>query len=76
MATVRVVATGRGFDGTVVREAGEEFDVDASIFDKAKVPVYDRDGGMTEKVIDPPHPWFKKKEANKSKSTEKSDDLV
>lgn len=68
---VRVVATGKGFDGVCVREPDEEFDMPASVFDKRERK--DASG----KVVGEPYAapsWFKAAEAKGEKKDGK--DLV
>lgn len=71
--SIRVVATGRGYDGITVREPGDEFDVPAALFDK--VPQRDEKNKVIEGEFKPAPSWIKPKEAGKpqAKLTDASD---
>lgn len=70
---VQVVATGRGFDGIVVREKDDEFSMPATVFDKR--PVKDKDGKPTGEFYPPPS-WFKLKETGKPQAKPASTDAA
>lgn len=84
MATIRVVATARGFDGTVVREPGEEFDMPADTFDGVLVPQFDKDGApvldakgnQVSRLVKPSSKWLKLKEAPAKGASKAAADLV
>lgn len=56
---IRVVAIGRGFDGTALREPGEEFTMPESIMTAKVEKVKDEAGKETGKEVIIPPTWFK-----------------
>lgn len=71
MANVRVVATGKGFDGIQVRNEGDEFDMPESVFDKRTRKVLNASGQVIGEEAYPAPSWFKKKEAATAKAAAK-----
>lgn len=56
---IRVVAIGRGFDGTALREPGEEFSMPESIMTAKVEKLKGLDGKETGQTVTIPPTWFK-----------------
>ncbi len=71
---IRVVAIGRGFDGTSLREIGEEFTMPESVMTAKVESEKDVTGKETGKKIIVPPSWFKPLKAGQPATS--ADDLA